>query len=302
MKQLIILFLVCCNLVTFAQGGALADLKFEEAEIAFNNKDYSLALNKVDEFDKLLGTISDKSLYIRIISLRKLFNDQKLWEDKAQSSLLLSLQKYTAAYVNQVTDLDDRYREVYDISEELKFLPKTEADYKAGLLDLNIASGEYFVKVKNATCEYYKNNKKKMIYEWKGICENGFVSGDGILTGYYLGTKEVSYQYTGKMKEGKENGIGTAFWYDYEQGQAKYEGNFVNGYLEGYGVYENYNIKASGLFKDNSPNGEGKFLFKRSNDEFNGTLLKGKPYNGKLINLNSGKVTRIYTNGTYQEQ
>ncbi|RKS03262.1 MULTISPECIES: hypothetical protein [unclassified Flavobacterium] len=302
MKNIASTIFLFLSILTFAQESALADLKFEEAEIAFNNKNYSLALNKVDEFDKLLGTISDKSLYIRIISLRKLFNDQKLWEDKAQSALLFSLQKYTAAYVNQVTDLDDRYREVYDISQELKFLPKTEADYKVGLLDLNIASGEYFAKVKNATCEYYKNNNRKMIYEWKGVCENGFVSGDGILTGYYLGTKEVSYQYTGKMKEGKENGIGTAFWYNYEQGQAKYEGNFVNGSLEGYGVYENYNVKASGLFKDNAPNGEGKFLFKSSNTEFSGILQNGKPYNGKLVNLNSGKVTRIYTNGTYQEQ
>lgn len=73
MKKIITTLLLFVSIFAFAQGGALADLKFEEAEIAFNNQDYETTIKKLDEFDKLLGSIKDKSLYLRIISQDKLF-------------------------------------------------------------------------------------------------------------------------------------------------------------------------------------------------------------------------------------
>ena len=54
MKKLsLILFLLTAK-ITLAQS-AMADLKFEEAETAFNNQNYTTTINHLDEFDKLYG-------------------------------------------------------------------------------------------------------------------------------------------------------------------------------------------------------------------------------------------------------
>ena len=73
MKIITTILLIFISTITFAQGGAMADLKFEEAETAFNNQNYETTIKKLDEFDKLLGSVKDKSLYLRIISQDKLF-------------------------------------------------------------------------------------------------------------------------------------------------------------------------------------------------------------------------------------
>ncbi len=73
MNKLIFVLFVFFKTIVFAQSGALADLKFEEAEIAFNNQEYDTTIKKLDEFDKLLGSVKDKSLYLRIISQDKYF-------------------------------------------------------------------------------------------------------------------------------------------------------------------------------------------------------------------------------------
>ena len=72
-KNTFTLILIFLFAISFAQESAIADLKFEEAEIAFNNQDYETTIKKLDEFDKLLGSVKDKSLYLRIISQDKLF-------------------------------------------------------------------------------------------------------------------------------------------------------------------------------------------------------------------------------------
>ena len=64
MKKIITTLLLFVSMFAFAQGGAMADLKFEEAEIAFNNQNYETTIKKLDEFDKLLGSVKDKSLYL----------------------------------------------------------------------------------------------------------------------------------------------------------------------------------------------------------------------------------------------
>lgn len=132
MKRIIVLFLVCCNLATFAQGGALADLKFEEAETAFNSQDYETTIEKLDEFDKLLGSVSSKSLYLRIVSQNNLFDEENLYENQVQWKLLYSLQKNVNAYLKAMESegLDDKYREVNKIYENIKYYPSQEAKAK----------------------------------------------------------------------------------------------------------------------------------------------------------------------------
>lgn len=77
----------------------MADLKFEEAETAFNNQDYEITIKKLDEFDKLLGSIKDKSLYLRIISQDKMFEPDELYDNESNFNLLFFLKKNTNAYL-----------------------------------------------------------------------------------------------------------------------------------------------------------------------------------------------------------
>ena len=125
MKIITTILFILSSIITFAQGGAMADLKFEEAETAFNNQDYETTIKKLDEFDKLLGSIKDKSLYLRIISQDKLFDPTKLYESESQFNLQTSLRKNASAYLKAMESngLDDRYREVYAINEKLANYP-----------------------------------------------------------------------------------------------------------------------------------------------------------------------------------
>ena len=132
MKKIITTLLLFVSIFAFAQGGALADLKFEEAEIAFNNQDYETTIKKLDEFDKLLGSIKDKSLYLRIISQDKLFKPSKLYDNESNFNLLSSLRKNTNAYLKAMesSGLDERYREVYAINEKLVQYPKDKTAFQ----------------------------------------------------------------------------------------------------------------------------------------------------------------------------
>ncbi len=72
MKNIFTFLMLCLFYTTYAQD-AIADLKFEEAEIAFNNKDYGTTIAKLNEFDKMYGSVTSKSLYLNIVSQYKLF-------------------------------------------------------------------------------------------------------------------------------------------------------------------------------------------------------------------------------------
>ncbi|WP_291109680.1 hypothetical protein [Flavobacterium sp. UBA6195] len=124
-KNTFTLILIFLFAISFAQESAIADLKFEEAEMAFNNQEYKTTIKKLDEFDKLLGSIKDKSLYLRIISQDKLFKPDELYDNESNFNLLSSLRKNTSAYLiaMESSGLDERYREVYAINEKLANYP-----------------------------------------------------------------------------------------------------------------------------------------------------------------------------------
>lgn len=135
-KQLLILAFLLINTLSFSQGNATADLKFEQAEEAFNNNDYALTIKKVNEFEKAFGNMTSKSLYLRIVSQKNLFNSQQFYEDEKQFTLYTSLSANIDKYLASMgkKGLDDKYREIASINEELKELnfPKTKAGWQKG--------------------------------------------------------------------------------------------------------------------------------------------------------------------------
>ena len=74
MKKIFLSFFFLAIQSAIAQN-AIADLKFEEAEMAFNNQDYETTIKKLDEFDEVFGSVTSKSLYLRIISEDKIFEN-----------------------------------------------------------------------------------------------------------------------------------------------------------------------------------------------------------------------------------
>ncbi|MEN2416191.1 hypothetical protein [Flavobacterium mesophilum] len=144
MKNLILAFFLFFTCTIFSQN-AFAELKFEEAETAFNNGNYALTIQKVDEFEDTLGNMTDKSLYLRVISQSKLFNVGDFYLDEKQftlyNSLISNSKKYLKATENN--GLNDKFKEVYAISQYVDKLnlPKDKTSYEKEIQnqkDLNL--------------------------------------------------------------------------------------------------------------------------------------------------------------------
>jgi hypothetical protein len=267
MKKILTILFVVCNALAFAQGGAMADLKFEEAETAFSNNDYKNTIAKLDEFDKLFGSVTAKSLYLRIVSQDKLFEhlflrgviganiineekgilitniiqdrgafmaglkvndkilklnnkeikninefieiishkdggdivelqieraneiknikvevretdtriEEKLYSKESNFDQLVSLRKNASSYLKAMESegLDDKYREVYAISEKLKQYPKDKAEWlkeKQRIEDEKIAK-EKAEKQKVEELENYYREIATKIDAWEYIRE-----------------------------------------------------------------------------------------------------------------------------------
>lgn len=123
MKTLLLYIFLLISGLTAAQN-AVAELKFEEAEIAFNKQDFKLTIEKVNEFEKVLGGVTDKSLYLRIISQKNLFNPSNYYADDEQYNLFISLDNNIKKYLKatEKNGLDDKFKDVYAEGEKLKKL------------------------------------------------------------------------------------------------------------------------------------------------------------------------------------
>lgn len=130
-----IVWLLLCSFSLFSQN-AVADLHFESAEKAYNIGNYKEALAKLDQTEKLTGPMS-KTLYLRIAAQDKLLKQSGLYADEESFELLTDLRDNAKIYLEAMADqgLDDRYREVFAISEQLTKHPQTKSDWVAGRRD-----------------------------------------------------------------------------------------------------------------------------------------------------------------------
>lgn len=294
MKKIFLSFFFLAIQSAIAQN-AIADLKFEEAEIAFNKQEYETTIKKLDEFDKTYGEITAKSLYLRIVCQNKLLKTDIIFESEEQFNLMLTLRKNVSLYIKAMEneELDDKFREVYNISEDLKIYPATAKEYKLALtqLEQGIIIDDY-VKVQNSDCKYFKDTKNKVTYSWEGSCKDGFLSGYGVLTSFFIGTNVVHFRVVGNFLNGREEGNCTVTWYNGD----KYEGNLTNGKRSGYGIYTGIKFKYEGNWENDKFEGKGK-LVNSKNETFTGHFKNGKPYTGYWTITNSGQVIKELING-----
>lgn len=117
-KNLLLLFAgILFFQISFGQS-TIAKLKFEEAEEAFNNKDYTTVLAKLDEAEEILGKTNPPMLYLRILAQN---NSIALHEDIDTEEIAL-LRNNCAFYLlnyEHIDGLEEKYREVYLVSEGL---------------------------------------------------------------------------------------------------------------------------------------------------------------------------------------
>ncbi|MGM5470886.1 tetratricopeptide repeat protein [Flavobacteriaceae bacterium LMO-SS05] len=131
MKKVILFFLIIVNINSvIAQNTTIAKFKYEEAEQAFVNEDFKNTLVKLDEAEKLFGKVNPPILYLRIMAQNNLLEENP--HDDPQ--LLLELYKNCKFYLKEYANLnavEDKYREVYQISDYIKIYSYNPDFHKA---------------------------------------------------------------------------------------------------------------------------------------------------------------------------
>lgn len=128
MKKAILLFvsIIVFNLNIYSQV-AIAKLKFEDAETAYNNGDFSKTITRLAEAEKLFGKINSPILHLRILAQNKLFLQTR------ENELGFELKKNCATFLKDYADveaLEDKYKEVYRINENLSDVPANQEELK----------------------------------------------------------------------------------------------------------------------------------------------------------------------------
>lgn len=122
----IITFMVFGTGNIFAQNNDMkARIEYEDAETAYSNQNYGKAVEHLENAERFLGKATAKTRYLLILSLSK--NLSKGYEYKD----LEKLRKLSKHYLDNYTTTDtDKYREIYDLSNNLdRNYPKSLAEY-----------------------------------------------------------------------------------------------------------------------------------------------------------------------------
>jgi TPR repeat protein len=147
MKKLIILtfILLAASQFAFSQQ-AIAKIKFEEAEEAYSVNDFEATISKLNEVESILKSTNPKVMYLKIIAQSKIVEKSPLKNYKTLESTRKLSVKYLKDYENAPNN-EDKYREIYNITESLKKYPKSEADFVTVLDSLkNLGDSNYYGK------------------------------------------------------------------------------------------------------------------------------------------------------------
>jgi hypothetical protein len=159
MKKIILFAIFIIATVQFSSAqNAIAKLKFEEAEEAFVKEEYQTTITKLEEVEKILGNVNPLIMYLRV----KTQNELIVGDPYEQFELMQSLKKNCEYYLTRYegfNDIEDKYKEVYLISEYFKL-------YSSNINFFN--AREYYLG-KNGSVDYDKA---------KSYCDNAISDGD----------------------------------------------------------------------------------------------------------------------------
>ncbi|GGD14877.1 tetratricopeptide repeat protein [Flavobacterium orientale] len=169
-KTLLIIFIVSCNCIFAQENGLKARIEFEEAEKAYAEGNYELALEKVKKAESLLGKWTPKTGHLKILTLDNLADYHNL-----DNSLTIQQVKEVKAYMSYATtnqsEVDlDKFKIVYKIEENLNNLSKFTNEEKIYDEMLEYVRGtnalknkDYSIAVSEFKASAAKGNPKAMI-------------------------------------------------------------------------------------------------------------------------------------------
>lgn len=152
MRIIYLLFTVLFAIEVSGQA-AIARLKFEDAEEAFNKGDYTTTLSKLEDAEKLFGKINVPILHLRIVS------QDKLLQKKLDFPMLANLRKNCEQFLidyETMEGIEEKYRQVYKIQETYAKYPKTMEEYQKLVAEKNAEEeAKRELARKNATVKVY---------------------------------------------------------------------------------------------------------------------------------------------------
>lgn len=220
---LTILFVIL-SLIGYAQSDNAAKIEYENAEEAFANKNYSLALEKIKKTEQLLKKGNPKTQYLQIQILNNLaIQNEKDGKFKDALAVLRETDNLATKYL--LLDIADqqKYRDIYDIKQailkrksdiverdlfvnnlkeriilyEEKFKRYDIEPFNRLMngIDFNLESWKNVVLTK----DLFKKNQKKLLFsDWiNRDKKRNTVLEKADLVGYYKEDQSYSYSYIG---------------------------------------------------------------------------------------------------------
>lgn len=182
--------IVVLNASAQAQN-AIAKIKYEQAEEAYTKGDFSTAVVKLDEAEKLLGSTNPKIMYLRIMSQDKLLDGDSSIVDPLRKNCQYYLKEY-----EKLENLEEKYKDVYLVSERLlqyeknpDFIAGEQAykakDYSAALQHFRKAAASGFARAMTyiGIMNLYGNGMDRNMEEARKWFERSAEKGNGF--GYY---------------------------------------------------------------------------------------------------------------------
>ena len=164
MKKIILLTVLLFANVQFSVAqNTIAKLKFEEAEEAYTNNDFELCLTKLKEVETMLKSTNPRILYLQILAQTKIIERNPLEDYDIIESAKKSINKYLMDYDN-LPDNEDKYREIYKISESSKkfLITRQEFDHQLNQIKLDNEA------IKIAEIKRINESQEKIIKDKQG--------------------------------------------------------------------------------------------------------------------------------------
>jgi hypothetical protein len=167
MKQIILLTFLTIAFVQFASSqNTIAKLKFEDAEQAYANNNFEQALSNLIEVETLLKSTNPKILFLKINSQSKIIEKNPLDDYTLIENAKKLSSQYLIDYEN-LPDNEDKYREIYKISESLKKFFPTLEDFNKQKNQIELEKREKEQVIKNTIKKYDDNFMDFLYFEYK---------------------------------------------------------------------------------------------------------------------------------------
>lgn len=158
MKNKFILIFVIITSAQLSFGQAMiAKLKFEEAEEAYANNNFELAVSKLKDVEALLKSTNPKIRYLQILAQTKIIEKNPLNDWLLLKNTRTMADTYLKDYEN-LPDNEDKYRDIYKAGESLKKWPGTVVEFSESKAKMEQEKDEMYLQTnKNDRSRNYIN-------------------------------------------------------------------------------------------------------------------------------------------------